>query len=80
MWGARLPLATPGSYGPENIFWSLWRRLFLIKLQTFNINGNGGVWFYLQAVMEFVLVKIQVFTMNGGDGVCDGGCFYLYDV
>ena len=27
-----------------------------------------------------VLVKIQVFTMNGGDGVCDGGCFYLYDV
>ena len=30
--------------------------------------------------MESVSVKIHVFAMNGGDGVCDRGCFYLYDV
>ena len=61
-------------------FLSLWRRLFSIKLQAFNINGSGGVCFYLQAVMESVLVKIEAFTMNGSDGVYDGACFYLHGV
>ena len=66
--------------GLWNIFWILWRRLFLIKLQAFNINSSGGVCFYLQAVMESVLVKIEAFTMNGSDGVYDGACFYLHGV
>ena len=56
-------------------FWSLWRRLFLIKLQAFKINGSDGVCFYLQAVMKSVLVKIKAFAMNGSDEVYDGACF-----
>ena len=52
----------------------------MTKLQAFNINGNGRVYFSLKAVMESVLVKIQSFTMNDGDGVYGRACFYLYDV
>ena len=54
--------------------------MFLIKLQAFNINGSGGVCFYLQSAMESVLVKIQVFAMKSSDGVCDGACFHLHAV
>ena len=68
------------SIGLYNIFWSLWRSLFLIKLKAFNINGSVGVCFYLQAVMEFVLVKVEAFTMNDSYRVYDGACFYLHDV
>ena len=53
-------------------FLHLWWSLFLIKRQACNLNGSARAWFYLQAVMEFVLIKLQVFIINGGDGICDG--------
>ena len=53
---------------------------FLMRLQAFNINGSGGVCFYIRAVMESVLVKIENFTINGSDGFCDGACFLFHAV
>ena len=58
----------------------MWRRLFLIKVQIFYINGSGGVCYYLQALMEPILAKIQTFTINGSDEICDKACFFIHAV
>ena len=44
----------------------------------FNVNGSGGVCFYLQAVLWSVSVKIQNIAINGSVGVCDGACLYFH--
>ena len=55
----------------------------LVKLQTFNTNGNGyvcdgfydGICFTLRLWQSLYLVKVQAFTLNGIDRVWNGACF-----